>query len=67
MTWYLVCKDNFKELLILEFMPWHSSSHTEARLHVCAHSKEKTDPSSDPGRSFLNFRIPCLTKMSLCT
>lgn len=44
MTWHLVCKENFKELLILEFMPWRSSSHTEDKLHVCAHSKEKSDP-----------------------
>lgn len=67
MTWYLVCKENFKELLTLEFMPWRSSSHTEAKLHVRAHSREKIRPSSDLGRSFLNIGIHCLSKMSLCT
>lgn len=44
MTWYLVCKENFKELLTLEFMPWRSCSHTEVKLHMCAHSKEKSNP-----------------------
>lgn len=40
MTWYLVSTGHFREPRILEPLPWHSSSCTEARLHVRAHSEE---------------------------
>lgn len=36
-------------------MPLCSSARRAARLDVCAHSGEMTNPSPDPGRQFLSL------------